>query len=114
MPRRPPGRSAQLPSGREAQLQALLDAERGRVAALERQREATDDILRAISRVAGDSRPVLERIAETAGRMCGGLSGVVHLATPSALRLSAWWVAEQDEAAVGRVRGRHTAATIGG
>src|SRR5262249_31514514 len=106
MPRRPPGRSAQ-------ELEALLDAERGRVAALERQQEATAEVLRAISRATGDSRPILERIAATAGRLCGGLSGAVYLATPTALRFSAWWVVEQDQAAVGRVRGRYATATIG-
>src|SRR5262249_55860816 len=71
------------------------------------------EILRAIGRAAGETSPVLERIAEAAGRLCGGLTGAVHLATPAALRLAAVWVAAADQEAIDRVRGRYPAVTVG-
>src|SRR5262245_30059675 len=85
MPRRAPGRSAQLPSSREAELEALLAArerelaERDRLDAERAAREAaTGEVLRLIRDAPADLQRVLDAIAQRAARLCGADSASVR------------------------------------
>src|SRR5262245_31278561 len=89
MPRRAPGRSAQVTSSREAELAARLAERERELAAARAQQDATADLLRVISQSPTDLRQVLERLASTAARLCGAWSAVVTRVEGDTLRHAA-------------------------
>src|SRR5262245_29719750 len=96
MPRRAPGRSAQVPSSREAELEALLaerdrDLAEARRALAERaeQQTATAGVLQAISRAPTELQVVLDTIAATAAGLCGADSATIRLVDGDEVRTAA-------------------------
>src|SRR5262245_17412339 len=100
MPRRPPARSAQVPSSRAAELEALLAERDARVAELEHalahrdraqaerdrqlaevhaQQAATTEVLAAIRRSPTDLQAVLDTIVRSATRLFGGRAVVFRV-----------------------------------
>jgi two-component system NtrC family sensor kinase len=85
-----------MPERTVAELEALLAAERGRVAALERERAATAEVLRIIGESSADLDGVLHAIAERLGQLTNAAGARVQRVFGDREKTVAAWGAAAD------------------